>query len=330
MIEYLTRHNDNKGFTSLIQRNAITEYYILNGENKTSTTSFLATLSITSCFKEAPEKLENQWRSCIEYVANLKDTKHIELEDFLCYFLENGRMKNVCNLNPDNMLTLLSPTKIGAARIAPWQQPVWGHLEVPLAEWIKEMHQQRMSRLSCSYGSDCIEHPRNHLLKMDMTEWDTQLANLSRELHSTRKLSPMQIRHRNGFLASNDQQYIPPQHHPELVGRGRCAQPWQADDASVCHAKMAIMEAQLSSLSFEASRIPSPDCSPLVSPRRLKLPRSASPLQDSSRVMTEELKQMNIQLMAQLAAANQLVVAALSVMDCRGRDPTRAVSFAAG
>ncbi len=31
MIEYLIRHDDNKGFTSLIQRNAITEYYILNG-----------------------------------------------------------------------------------------------------------------------------------------------------------------------------------------------------------------------------------------------------------------------------------------------------------
>ncbi len=42
---------------------------------------------------------------------------------------------------------------------------------------------------------------------MDMTAWelDTKLANLARELHSTRKLSPTQIRQRAGFLDSNDQ-----------------------------------------------------------------------------------------------------------------------------
>jgi hypothetical protein len=95
MIEYLIRHDDNKGFTSLIQHKAITEYYILNGENEKNTESFLATLSIASGFKEAPEEREDQWRSHIKYyVANSEDTKHIELKDFLSYFLENGRMKN--------------------------------------------------------------------------------------------------------------------------------------------------------------------------------------------------------------------------------------------
>ncbi len=40
---------------------------------------------------------------------------------------------------------ILSPTKIRAARIAPGPKQVWGHLEVRLTEWIKEMNQQRMA-----------------------------------------------------------------------------------------------------------------------------------------------------------------------------------------
>jgi hypothetical protein len=65
--------------------------------------------------------------------ANRGDTKHIELEDFF-FLLENGRMKNVRNMDSNY---ILSPTEIRAARIAPGPKQVWGHLEVRLAEWIK-------------------------------------------------------------------------------------------------------------------------------------------------------------------------------------------------
>ena len=51
-------------------------------------------------------------------------------------------MKNVRNKDSANFL---SPAKTRAARIAPGPKPVWGHLEVRLAEWIKEMHVQRMA-----------------------------------------------------------------------------------------------------------------------------------------------------------------------------------------
>ena len=59
-------------------------------KNKKNTVSFLATRSIASGSKKSPEKLNEQWRSRIKYnLANLEDTKHIILEDFLSYFLEN-------------------------------------------------------------------------------------------------------------------------------------------------------------------------------------------------------------------------------------------------
>ncbi len=188
---------------------------------------------------------------------------------------------------------------------------------------------------------------------MDMPELDTKLANLARELHSTRKLSPTQIRQRIGFLDSNDQPYIPietiqnwldgaaartpsqpaPAQPREADAAARTppsppapAQPRAADDTSALHTKIALLEAQLRRLSFEARRTPSPDRASLESPRRSERPRSASPLSDNSREVIAELKQMNTQLLAQLAATNQLVVAALGVVDGRGRDPAPAVS----
>ncbi len=45
MIEYLLRQDDGKGFTSLIQRKAITEYYILNDKIKKNTASCRITSS---------------------------------------------------------------------------------------------------------------------------------------------------------------------------------------------------------------------------------------------------------------------------------------------
>ena len=60
MIEYLLRQDNRKGFSSLIQRKAITDFYFLNDKNKNHTTSFLATRSIASGSKESAEKLEEQ------------------------------------------------------------------------------------------------------------------------------------------------------------------------------------------------------------------------------------------------------------------------------
>ncbi len=172
------------------------------------------------------------------------------------------------------------------------------------------------------------------MLKMDMTERDTQLANLASELHSTSKLSPTQIRQLAGFLDSNDQPYIPIETIQNWLDGAAArtpsqpaqAQPREADDTSALHAKIALLEAQLRSLSVEARRTPSPDRASLDSPRRSDCPRSASPLSDNSREVIAELKQMNTQLLAQLATTNQLVVAALGVVDGRGRDPAPAVS----
>ena len=197
---------------------------------------------------------------------------------------------------------------------------------------------------------------------MDLTERETHLANLARELHSTRKLSPTQIRQRAGFLDGNDQPYIPletiqkwldgiptaapassrptssqptpaPPRPQWLDGTPAAAPassrppspqptpapPRQADDTSALHAKMALMEAQLRRLSLEARRTPSPGCSPQVSPGRSELSRSASPRSSAgdSREVIAELKQMNTQLMAQLATA----IAALGVVDRRDTAP---------
>jgi hypothetical protein len=92
---------------------------------------------------------------------------------------------------------------------------------------------------------------------MDLTERDTQLANLARELHLTRKLSPMQIRNRAGlgFLDSNDQPYIPletiqswldsaPRPGPAAAptpSQPAPALPTPVDDTSALHARMAVM-----------------------------------------------------------------------------------------
>ena len=111
---------------------------------------------------------------------------------------------------------------------------------------------------------------------MDMTERDTQLANLAREFHSTRKLSPTQIRQRAGFLDSNDQPYIPIETIQNWLDGAAArtpsqpapAQPREADDTSALHTKKALLEAQLRRLSFEARRTPSPECSPRASPGR--------------------------------------------------------------
>ncbi len=66
-------------------------------------------------------------------------------------------------------------------------------------------------RLLCSHGSDRIKLTSSSELsaEMDLTERETHLASLARELHSTCKLSPTQIRQRAGFLDGNDQPYIP-------------------------------------------------------------------------------------------------------------------------
>ncbi len=169
-----------------------------------------------------------------------------------------------------------------------------------------------------------------------MTERDTQLANLARELHSTRKLSPMQIRQLAGFLDSTDQPYIPGPIETiqnwldgaasRTPSQPAPAQPREADDTSALHAKIALLEAQLRRLSFEASSTPSLDSASLDSPRRSDRPRSASPLSDNSREVIAELKQVNSHLLAQLATTNQLVVATLGVVDGRGRDPAPAGS----
>jgi hypothetical protein len=159
---------------------------------------------------------------------------------------------------------------------------------------------------------------------MDMTERDTQLANLARELHSTSNLSPTQIRQLAGFLDSIDQPYIPLETIQNwLNGAAVCtpsqpapAQPREADDTSALHTKISLLEAQLRRLSFEARRTPSQDRCSLESPRRSERPRSASPLSDNSLEVIAELKQMNTQLLAQLATTNQLVVAANL---CKGR-----------
>jgi hypothetical protein len=163
-----------------------------------------------------------------------------------------------------------------------------------------------------------------------MTERDTQLANLARELHLTRKFSPMQIRQRAGFLDSNDQPYIPLETIQSLLDGAPAAAPTpsqpapalplQADDTSALHAKMARMEAQLRRLSSEARKTTSPGCSPRVSRVRSESSRLTSPRATDSREVIIELKQMNAQLVAQLTTA----IAALGVVDrCDPAPPIR-------
>jgi hypothetical protein len=100
---------------------------------------------------------------------------------------------------------------------------------------------------------------------MDMTERDTQLSNLARasELHSTRKLSPTQIRQRAGFLDSNEQPYIPLETIQNWLDGAAArtpsqpapAQPREADDTSALHTKIALLEAQLWHLRLAAPRV---------------------------------------------------------------------------
>ncbi len=104
----------------------------------------------------------------------------------------------------------------------------------------------------------------------------------------------------------------------------------QAEDHRELHDKVARLEAHLNRLSFEAQRSPSPARSPQLSQDRSGRSRSGSPPVeqfDINKEMIDQLKQMNTQLMAQLAAANQLVAAALGAVD--RRDPAPPVSPAA-
>ena len=94
-------------------------------------------------------------------------------------------------------------------------------------------------------------------------------------------------------------------------------------DHRALHEKMALMEAQLQRLTLERlSRSPSPP-SP-VPQERVRRSRGGSPVTmqlDDNRELVNELKHMNSQLMAQLAAANQLIVAALGAADRRDSAP---------
>lgn len=103
MINYVMRQQDKQKFVSLILRKAITEYYFLNDKNKKNTASFLATISIANGSKEAQAGLEDQWRSSIKYYLKTSgNTAEIDIEDFLSYFIQNGKMKNVRNTDSGN------------------------------------------------------------------------------------------------------------------------------------------------------------------------------------------------------------------------------------
>ena len=53
-----------------------------------------------------------------------------------------------------------------------------------------------------------------------MADRDVHLPNLARELHSTRQLTPMQIRNRTGFLDVNERPYIVGYRHPTAAFAG--------------------------------------------------------------------------------------------------------------
>ena len=175
----------------------------------------------------------------------------------------------------------------------------------------------------------------------------SDLANLARSLHR-RGLTPTQIRNRTGFLDSNDEPHIPiatiqqwltetdavdTTPRPLSTSASNTAQrpvapppaaepqrEFQRDeDHRALHEKMALLEAQLQRLAFERhSRSPSPS-SP-VSQDRVRRSRAGSPFtpsRDDQQALVNELKQMNSQLMAQLATATQLIAAALGTADRR-------------
>jgi len=175
----------------------------------------------------------------------------------------------------------------------------------------------------------------------------SDLANLARSLHR-RGLTPTQIRNRAGFLDGNDEPHIPiatiQQWLTETDGIAATARPLSTspsntaqrpvafssaaesqgiEDHRTLHEQVALLAAQVQRLTFERhSRSPSPQ-SP-VSQERVRRSRAGSPLTsqlDDNRELVNELKQMNSQLMAQLAAANQLVVAALGAADRRDSAP---------
>ena len=197
---------------------------------------------------------------------------------------------------------------------------------------------------------------------MDMSD----LPNLARSLHSSRKLTPAQIRNRTGFLDSNDRPFIAletiqgwladtqaprtqsearpstasisDQPKPVLMaamppetwlldpaGQDIVAQHLrrQAEDSRMLQTKVAQLEAQLRRQSAEfARRTPSPTYSPQASPgRRSRTPSPIMEPQDNNRELIDQLKQMNTQLMAQLATASQLVSSVLGTVDRRTSAP---------
>ena len=143
MINHLIKLQDQQKFSPLILRKAITEYYFLNDKNKKNTASFLATISIANGSKKEPEALQAQWRSALKYyLKTIQDTKDIDIEDFLSYFLQNGEMKS---MRSKDSCHGFNPGITRASRVTPGPKPVWGHLEVRLADWIKEMHERKMA-----------------------------------------------------------------------------------------------------------------------------------------------------------------------------------------
>ena len=185
---------------------------------------------------------------------------------------------------------------------------------------------------------------------MDMSE----LANRARSLHR-QGLTPTQIRNRSGFLDHNNDPCLPiatiqnwlagvegtatpqpPSAAPSLT-HSRVAMPTPLavaptpgtqprEDHRELHDKLARLEAQLQRLSLERdSRTPSPAPSSPVSQgrggRSRAGSRSPAPHDTTRELVIDQLKEMNNQLMVQLAAANQLIVAALGAADRRDSTP---------
>ena len=97
----------------------------------------------------------------------------------------------------------------------------------------------------------------------------------------------------------------------------------QAEESSMLQSKVAQLEAHLRRQSMElARRTPSPTFSPRASPGRR--PRTPSPIMEPHHNNSEsidQLKQMNPQLMAQLATASQLVSSVLCTLAVDHRCP---------
>jgi hypothetical protein len=168
----------------------------------------------------------------------------------------------------------------------------------------------------------------------------SDLANKARSL-AKQGLTPTQIRNRVGFLDSNDRPCIPLETIQNWLSYGEgvaAASPslerratreahspatQQTEDHRLLHEKVARLEAQLQRLALErTSRTPSPPRSPASfpsSPGRSSSPRADQ--QDNSREMITQLQQMNHQLIVHIAAANQLVIAAVGAAERRDPAP---------